>query len=94
MSERFSFTQDGREHLLGTTPEDNASSSSDCLELRDKWRFRDRWGATLASPQLQELCRRLCHRKGFDHFYEFVSRLCHVKVEPIAREVDNAESIY
>ena len=30
--------------------------------------FRDRWGATLASPQLQELCRRLCHRKGFDHF--------------------------
>ena len=22
MSERFSFTQDGREHLLGTTPEE------------------------------------------------------------------------
>ena len=50
--------------------EDNAwdtSSSSACLEPRDEWRFRDRWGDTLASPQLQELCRRLCHRKGFDH---------------------------
>ena len=27
-------------------------------------------------------------------FYDLVSRLRHVKVEPIAREVDNAESIY
>ena len=32
--------------------------------------------------------------RGLITFYEFVSQLRHVKVEPIAREVDNAESIY
>ena len=71
MSERLSFTQDGREHLLRTTPEENAL---DDYTLVDVWNHEMNDDFAIdgvmrsLSPQFQELCWRLCRGKGFDHF--------------------------